>query len=192
MTSDIELFDADRFAVKSRDDGYYPVILNLQIVPREEWGALPPRTLGEAQGGIVGNIVATLNTDTTPCVNPEECERTVREIQRKQLQQGYSDIQYNFLVGCDGRVYEGRGWYCKSCPKLETPKGLNTEKARLDIAYIGDWRNDLNPAFSMLDPTFTLFMFGMQGNYIEAKYRFFELDKRYVKPEKEPEINDFQ
>ena len=24
---------------------------------------------------------------------------------------GWDDIGYNFLVGEDGRVYEGRGWY---------------------------------------------------------------------------------
>ncbi|CAM4670869.1 unnamed protein product, partial [Lepidochelys olivacea] len=45
------------------------------------------------------------------CFTPASCSRLVRRIQNYHtFKKDWSDIAYNFLIGEDGRVYEGRGW----------------------------------------------------------------------------------
>ncbi|KAK2146721.1 hypothetical protein LSH36_586g01011 [Paralvinella palmiformis] len=45
------------------------------------------------------------------CYTLDDCSAVVRAIQRMHMDSnGWDDIGYNFLVGEDGRVYEGRGW----------------------------------------------------------------------------------
>lgn len=64
---------------------------------------------------------------------------------------GWDDIAYNFLVGGDGLVYEGRGWDNQGAHT----KGYNTDS--ICIAFIGTYSNDLpknisiNAAFELID-----------------------------------------
>jgi N-acetylmuramoyl-L-alanine amidase len=45
------------------------------------------------------------------CSSQEECAAIVRSYQDYHMDsKGWNDIGYNFLVGEDGNVYEGRGW----------------------------------------------------------------------------------
>lgn len=60
------------------------------------------------------------------------------------------DISYNFLIGADGRVYEGRGW--AKVPGHARGRGRGT----LAFAIIGSFVNELPPAVQ-LD---TLFRWG--------------------------------
>lgn len=61
------------------------------------------------------------------------CVARVRQIQHYHMNtMGYDDISYNFLVGGDGRIYEGRGYAV----------GAHTEdynKRSICIAFIGDF-----------------------------------------------------
>ena len=63
----------------------------------------------------------------------EECSAEVRKIQDFHMGPGRNwwDIGYNFLIGEDGRIYEGRGfdaqgahWYVKVNPSLGTPSSI--------------------------------------------------------------------
>ncbi|XP_035035290.1 N-acetylmuramoyl-L-alanine amidase [Hippoglossus stenolepis] len=48
---------------------------------------------------------------SSPCLSFPQCSRNMRAMQRfHQEDRGWSDIGYNFVVGSDGYVYEGRGW----------------------------------------------------------------------------------
>jgi len=45
------------------------------------------------------------------CYNDNDCKLRVQSIQRShQTANGWADIGYHFLVGENGKVYEGRGW----------------------------------------------------------------------------------
>ena len=63
----------------------------------------------------------------------EECSAEVRKIQDFHMGPGRNwwDIGYNFLIGEDGRIYEGRGfdaqgahWYVKVKPSPGTPSSI--------------------------------------------------------------------
>lgn len=101
----------------------------MKIVSREAWGA--HHATGEvkkaawtARKGVV------FHHTTGPAT------QTPRDIQRvHQEGRHWFDVGYNFLIGHDGTIYEGRGWtsvgaHCE---------GHNTET--LGFAFIGDYRD---------------------------------------------------
>eukprot|EP00057_Strongylocentrotus_purpuratus_P027399 XP_011681873.1 PREDICTED: uncharacterized protein LOC100892590 [Strongylocentrotus purpuratus] len=80
-----------------------------RIVSRVEWGA---RTAVETEPLSVPTPYLVIHhTDTSECNNTEDCVNAVRGIQNYHMDtNGWWDIGYNFLIGGDGLVYEGRGW----------------------------------------------------------------------------------
>jgi hypothetical protein len=62
-----------------------------------------------------------------------ECQRSVKEIQVLDFNEGAKDIRYNFVVGLLG-IYEGRGWDYKS----EIPG-----KGPIDLLNIGFFEESL-------------------------------------------------
>lgn len=82
---------------------------DLYIISRSEWGASAPRRSSYIRTPVQKFIVH--HTDTDFCFFRAACAQEVRRIQRiHQWHKGWYDIGYNFLVGEDGFVYEGRGW----------------------------------------------------------------------------------
>ena len=63
-----------------------------------------------------------------------------RAISEHSLSLGWSDIAYNFLIGNDGAVYEGRGWDYQGA----TAKGWNN--VSIGIAFIGKYLDNLPSA----------------------------------------------
>ncbi|KAJ6642557.1 Peptidoglycan-recognition protein LF, partial [Pseudolycoriella hygida] len=80
------------------------------FVSRSDWLAQPPDAdLNDLELPVKRIIIA--HTATNNCTNQGTCTFRVRHIQTFHMEsQGWDDIGYNFLVGGDGSVYEGRGW----------------------------------------------------------------------------------
>lgn len=53
--------------------------------------------------------------------------------------QGYNDIIYNFLIGCDGTIYEGRGWAVEG----DHTEGYNHKS--IGVAFVGNFKRELPP-----------------------------------------------
>ncbi|XP_055349573.1 fibroblast growth factor receptor-like isoform X2 [Paramacrobiotus metropolitanus] len=53
------------------------------------------------------------HTNTLPCDTPASCKAAVAGIQNTQMASSFFDIAYNFVIGGDGSVFEGRGWHHK-------------------------------------------------------------------------------
>lgn len=49
-------------------------------------------------------------TQTDDCFTRDDCGESIRSIQIRHLKAMWTDIGWNWLIGTDGRVYEGRGW----------------------------------------------------------------------------------
>ncbi|XP_053772045.1 peptidoglycan recognition protein 4 isoform X1 [Desmodus rotundus] len=79
------------------------------MVSRKEWGAgavgcNTPLTM------LVGFLV-THHIPGLECHDQTTCSQRVRELQAHHVHKNnWCDVAYNFLVGDDGRVYEGVGW----------------------------------------------------------------------------------
>uniref|UniRef100_A0A674JDA9 Peptidoglycan recognition protein 1 n=1 Tax=Terrapene triunguis TaxID=2587831 RepID=A0A674JDA9_9SAUR len=79
------------------------------IVSRSQWRARTPRSRVPLKTPVPFVIIH--HTAGNRCYTQASCSQQVRGIQNYHMgSNGWSDIGYNFLIGEDGRVYEGRGW----------------------------------------------------------------------------------
>uniref|UniRef100_A0A8W7NGA1 Peptidoglycan recognition protein long class n=1 Tax=Anopheles atroparvus TaxID=41427 RepID=A0A8W7NGA1_ANOAO len=92
------------------EDDFFPDPKPLRLVTRTEWLAQPPREeLTNLKLPVSTVIIA--HTATEGCTTQQACVTRVKSIQKYHMQTSkFSDIGYNFLIGGDGSVYDGRGW----------------------------------------------------------------------------------
>ena len=135
------------------------------ILSRAEWGArgtaLPPDPLKvrPAPYAIIHH------TASQPCFNIPECVLSVRNIQSYHIDSnGWNDIGYNFLVGGDGVIYEGRGWGIQGAHTY----GYNAKS--IGIALIGNFQN-AQPTAAQLQATQYLLTLGLQANRLSRNYK---------------------
>lgn len=100
-----------------------------EIVPRYEWGALPPKRVTLLDPSRVERVFLHHTTGT----QQPDIPAWLRSIQRFHQQgRGWSDIAYSWLVSYDGRIWEGRGARVVGAHT----KGWNSRGYA--IAYLGD------------------------------------------------------
>uniref|UniRef100_A0A8C4Y1X7 Peptidoglycan-recognition protein n=1 Tax=Gopherus evgoodei TaxID=1825980 RepID=A0A8C4Y1X7_9SAUR len=79
------------------------------IITRSQWGARAPRDRVQLSTPVPYVIIH--HTAGSSCISQASCSQLVRGIQNYHMDsKGWADIGYNFLIGEDSRVYEGRGW----------------------------------------------------------------------------------
>ncbi|XP_054262480.1 peptidoglycan-recognition protein SB2-like isoform X3 [Macrosteles quadrilineatus] len=106
------------------------------VIYRSSWGAQAPRGEMEELKLPMEEVLITF-TGTDECLTNHECLDAVDLIQRRDIQgRGLADIQYNFLIGGDGVVYEGRGLLYHA---HKDKQHMDLKGKSLDIAYIGDF-----------------------------------------------------
>lgn len=82
------------------------------IVPRREWRALASECAQELK--LPARYVVVSHTAGGHCDTPASCLQQAQNVQHYHARtRGYCDVAYNFLIGEDGLVYEGRGWKIK-------------------------------------------------------------------------------
>jgi N-acetylmuramoyl-L-alanine amidase len=83
------------------------------IISRSEWDARSPKSVKNLAQNLPPFVVVH-HTDGQPCSSLSSCKSLVKSIQNYHMDiKGWHDIAYNFLIGGDGNVYEGRGWGIK-------------------------------------------------------------------------------
>jgi len=102
----------------------------MRVVSRREWGAKPAKATTPLQPARVTMFVLHHTTGSYRGASA----RTVRQIQafHQGPERGWSDVGYNFLIGDDGTVYEGRGWGFVGAHA----RGENSRS--IGVAYVGD------------------------------------------------------
>ncbi|XP_058124374.1 peptidoglycan-recognition protein LC-like isoform X5 [Anopheles coustani] len=118
------------------EDDLFPGPRPLRLVTRQEWVAQPPREPLTDLKLPVSNVIIA-HTATESCTNQEACEARVRSMQNYHMSTlKYSDIGYNFVIGGDGAVYEGRGWL-KVGAHTRDYNGIS-----YGIAFVGNFETD--------------------------------------------------
>ncbi|XP_070500515.1 peptidoglycan recognition protein 3-like [Chironomus tepperi] len=103
-----------------------------KIYRRNQWSAQRYRGTPTKFNGVVESILIG-HTETTECTDLESCAIKVRAMQSDAFSRSYDDTSYNFFVGADGLVFEGRGWDNVGAHTREfNPKSIG-------IAAIGDF-----------------------------------------------------
>jgi len=85
----------------------------MNIISRDSWGAKPAKNKYSKLGEVKGLVI---HWSAYPIAVGNQAEMDqAKTIQRlHQVDRGWNDIAYNFLVGDTGQIYEGRGWENRS------------------------------------------------------------------------------
>ncbi|CAK6445384.1 unnamed protein product [Pipistrellus nathusii] len=109
------------------------------IHPRCRWGPAPYRGQPTPLRLPLGSLyVHHTYQPAPPCTTFERCAADMRSMQRyHQVDRGWDDIGYSFVVGSDGYVYEGRGWHRVGAHTL----GHNSRG--FGVAFVGNYTAEL-------------------------------------------------
>ncbi|XP_034254255.1 uncharacterized protein LOC117653026 [Thrips palmi] len=147
-----------------------PVLLpdGVGFVPRAAWGARTPRGAPEVLKTPV-NTVIVHHSGTASCTNFKMCCERVFTMQQYNMDgRHFDDIAYNFLVGDDGRVYEGRGWDVVGDALDPTVRQWHREA--LGVAVIGTFTADL-PSAEQRQQLYKFLRLGVKLGKIKTQYR---------------------
>jgi len=138
----------------------------LRIVTRDEWIAQPPNNPLEKLV-LPSLMVIITHTATDFCTTQAECTFRVRIMQTYHIEsKNWDDIGYNWLVGGDGQVYEGRGW---------TNQGAHTKgynKRSIGIAFIGTF-NKVKPEQRQIEAAQMLIAQGVEIGVLDTDYKLY-------------------
>ncbi|XP_075771384.1 peptidoglycan-recognition protein SC2-like [Pelodiscus sinensis] len=132
------------------------------IVSRSQWGARPPKSRVPLKTPVPLLIIH--HTDGKSCSSQAACSRVVKGIQNDHMDRNrWADIGYNFLVGEDGRVYEGRGW---------TTRGAHApsmNKISLGVSFMGSYTGR-TPSPAALNAARGLIQCAISRGYLRRDY----------------------
>ncbi|XP_070499637.1 peptidoglycan recognition protein 3-like [Chironomus tepperi] len=112
------------------------IVLPKYFVTRENWGADPPKSnlIPMLKSPIKRIIIG--HTRGSSCINEVDCISAVKSIQSQDP--NLDDIAYNFLIGRDERVYEGRGFDYQG-QHTQNSEATEYNSIGICIAFIGDY-----------------------------------------------------
>ncbi|XP_045534908.1 peptidoglycan recognition protein [Papilio machaon] len=110
-------------------------------------------------------IVVIQHTVSPPCNNDHACESSLKSIRDYHINHlNFTDIGPSFLIGGNGKVYEGAGWKHVGAHT----RGYN-DKA-IAVSFIGDFSYDL-PTPEALQAAEDLLSCGVKNYYLTPNYR---------------------
>ncbi|KAL1769211.1 peptidoglycan recognition protein 1 [Sigmodon hispidus] len=133
------------------------------VVSRSEWKALPSKCSLPLKHPV--RYVVISHTAGSTCNSPDSCEQQARNVQhyhRNTL--GWCDVGYNFLVGEDGHVYEGRGWNIKGAHTGPTWNPIS-----IGITFMGNYMKQV-PSKRALRAALNLLECGVDQGYLRSNY----------------------
>ncbi|XP_073347844.1 peptidoglycan recognition protein 5 [Pagrus major] len=136
---------------------------NVNIVSREEWGAAAPKQKASPLNGLAQRVFIH-HTALPKCTGLKECKERLVSIQRGHMtDRKFDDIGYNFIVGGDGTVFEGRGWGV-----VGAHTKYNNDDS-LGIAFMGNFNSD-TPSAEALSSVKQLLQDGVSQGFISSAF----------------------
>ncbi|XP_020296957.1 peptidoglycan-recognition protein SC2-like [Pseudomyrmex gracilis] len=134
------------------------------IISRAQWGARAPKSSVPSLKLIPAPFVIIHHSTGSSCQTRAACVSKVKSFQNYHMDnRQWADIGYNFLVGEDGNVYEGRGWNKKGAHSVP----YNSKS--IGICIIGDYSNR-TPNQAAIQAVQNLIAYGVSTNKIKNNY----------------------
>ncbi|XP_076072397.1 peptidoglycan-recognition protein SC2-like [Mytilus galloprovincialis] len=132
------------------------------IISRDSWGARRTKSSSSIKVPVLNIYIH--HTVTGYCSSFSVCISRMKQIQNGHMDDtGYDDIGYSFLVGDDGKIYEGRGWGRVG----SHTKGYNSKG--FGISFIGNFMT-LEPNTVALNAAKALIQCGINNGKISTSY----------------------
>ncbi|XP_054260652.1 peptidoglycan recognition protein 4-like [Macrosteles quadrilineatus] len=142
---------------------------------REAWEAESPRGQLDYLTDPVTAVFCGLRTNSKGCSHTDHCKMLMRDMQRRDMEAGLPDIRYNFCIGGDGEVYEGRGWASRPSLPSRYSKWVSHS---LYIAFVGPLTaGGIRPSQKMVFHRNLLVEAGLRDDIINRKFMFILLYK---------------
>lgn len=136
----------------------------LHIVERRKWLAQKPMDPYQKLSNPAELVIISHSATEMASTMPDNVF-LIRHIQCYHIEScRWNDIAYNFLIGNDGNVYEGRGWGVVGAHA----RGYNT--ISVGICFIGCFMRELPPAMS-LTACKKIIQKGVNKGYISPDYK---------------------
>ncbi|XP_073943285.1 peptidoglycan recognition protein-like [Choristoneura fumiferana] len=133
------------------------------VLTKKDWGGLTPRRVEYLPRPV--ELVIIQHTASPTCSTDSGCAELVRNIQNYFLDiLDYSDIGPSFLIGGNGKVYEGAGWIHKGAHTI----GYNGKS--IGISFIGNFNND-DPTPQALAAAKALIKCGVTKGHLTRDYK---------------------
>ncbi|XP_054276932.1 peptidoglycan recognition protein 4-like isoform X2 [Macrosteles quadrilineatus] len=147
------------------------------VVSRAGWGAQESKSSLKPLKHPIKNILMAFNTNVEDCTTKDECKERMRQLQQMHLDKGLPDMHYNFTVGGDGNIYEGRGWNYQPEPFKENSQ---FDETSICVGVLGD-SNDPDPEnpFPPLIHALYLANYGVEQKFMEDPYEFAEDEQKF-------------
>ncbi|KAE8573357.1 Putative peptidoglycan-recognition protein [Halyomorpha halys] len=143
-----------------------PIILNFTeaLQTRQQWSKSNSETPCQLLIDHPARYVVIGHTVSLPCRTSLACETMVIQIQNDHRNRGRCDISYNFVIGDDGYIYEGRGW-----SKIGI-NALSFSCSSLGIGLVGNF-NLNEPSDIMINSLKLLLKEGVNLGQISSTYK---------------------
>ncbi|XP_051017865.1 peptidoglycan recognition protein 1 [Acomys russatus] len=133
------------------------------VIPRNEWKAQASGCSTPLQHPV--RYVVISHTAGSFCDSPSSCEQQARNVQHYHKNiLGWCDVGYNFLVGDDGHIYEGRGWNIKG-----DHTGPTWNPISIGITFMGNYMNRV-PTKRALRAALNLLECGVSQGFLRSNY----------------------
>nr|DBA20386.1 TPA: hypothetical protein GDO54_017174 [Pyxicephalus adspersus] len=133
------------------------------IISRSQWGSRGKPCGKNFLLPVPGVIIH--HTAGASCNSKSSCSAQVRNIQNMHKNGNkWCDIGYNFLIGGDGSILEGRGW------KTVGVHAANANSVNIGISFIGTFTSRA-PSNAALNAAKRLISCGVAKGYIKKEYR---------------------
>ena len=157
-------FNKKKIFPDQSDEKELPMNYTLRVISRGLW--LAQARSDDPKPLIVNppRYVMVSHTVSSPCIEERFCKNVVLGIQANHLGQGFGDIGYNFLIGGDGFIYEGRGW------GVIGAHTLLFNSYSIGVAFIGNYVVE-KPSKKQLDAFQFLLDAGVELGKLDPEYK---------------------
>lgn len=144
----------------------WPVSHPFYMVERNVWWKNQVAELNPLDKFATQNVIL-LHTSSPSCMDQAACIQLVQKLENDAWTENGTHIPYNFLIGGDGKTYEGRGW--KSQHGFHNLPGLNDT---IVVGVIGTY-NDRRPDNVIYAETKALFTESIRRFSLSPNYRLY-------------------
>ncbi|XP_054260654.1 peptidoglycan recognition protein 1-like [Macrosteles quadrilineatus] len=139
----------------------------MEMIPRWAWQAPPiPET---PVLPTPATLVRITITGGQPCKTFDKCCKALKKIRTvTKRQKGIDDVPFNFMIGADGRVYEGRGWTLE--PHRDMLFAPELMGNYLEFAFIGKYDSKHKEPWACRGTANMLLRYGVKMGFIHPEY----------------------